>query len=60
MNMKQFYAEENELPLDRLVDDGGYTSIFRTIGCIGDSLASGEFESTNEDRTKQGYHDYFE
>lgn len=24
--------------------DGGYTSIFRRIGCIGDSLSSGEFE----------------
>ena len=32
-------------PIKRFVPDGGYTSIFRTIGFIGDSLSSGEHES---------------
>ena len=50
---------EGEKPLDRIVDDGGLTAIFRTIACIGDSLSSGEFESTKADGTK-GYHDYYD
>ena len=50
---------ENEKPLENLVADGGFTGIFRTIGCIGDSLASGEVESTKEDGTT-GYHDMYE
>ena len=39
MDMSRFYATENEKPLDRIVDDGGFCKIFRTIGVIGDSLA---------------------
>ena len=46
-------------PLETLVQDGGFVGIFRTIGCIGDSLSSGEFESMDENGNK-GYHDYFE
>ena len=34
----------DELPLDNLLENGGYTNIFPTIACIGDSLSSGEFE----------------
>jgi hypothetical protein len=60
MNLLQFLADPAEQPLERIVDDGGFTGIFRTIGCIGDSLSSGEFESTDETGTKKGYHDYFE
>lgn len=48
-----------ENPLETLINDGGYTGIFRKIACIGDSLASGEFESTNADGSK-GYHDMYE
>ena len=59
MDMKQFLAIPGEKPLDRIVDDGGYCAIFRTIGCVGDSLSSGEFESLTEDG-KKGYHDYYE
>ena len=40
---KELY-DENEKPLDRLVDGYSYTSVFRTIAFIGDSLSSGEFE----------------
>lgn len=65
----------DEKPLDRIVTDGGFAAIFRTIACIGDSLSSGEFESVNPDRTKnydifdhtwinpegtKGFHDFFD
>ena len=50
---------ENEKTLENLVPDGGFTGIFRTIGCIGDSLSSGEFEGTKEDGTNS-YHDMYE
>ena len=51
-------AFENEKPLENIVPDGGFCSIFETMACIGDSLASGEFESTNADGST-GYHDMF-
>ena len=47
-----------EKPLDRIVTDGGFFSIFRTVACIGDSLSSGEFESLDENGTS-GYHDFY-
>ncbi|MBR5308043.1 MAG: SGNH/GDSL hydrolase family protein [Clostridia bacterium] len=50
---------ENVNPLENLVSDGGFVGIFRTIGCIGDSLSSGEFQSTKEDGS-QGFHDMYE
>lgn len=60
MFLNNYLGDPAEKPLDRIVDDGGFTAIFRTIGCIGDSLSSGEFESTDPEKTKKGYHDYFE
>lgn len=60
MDIKQFYADPNEKPLDRLVTDGGFCGIFRTMACIGDSLSSGELQSYNDETQKPGYHDYFE
>lgn len=45
--------------LDNLILDGGYTAILRSIGCIGDSLSSGEHEFTKPDGTK-GYYDLYE
>jgi lysophospholipase L1-like esterase len=60
MNLKEFMrVDENEKPFDRMVTDGGYCSIFRTIACVGDSLASGEFESKTKDG-KGAVHDFFE
>ena len=60
MNLLEYMSVgENEKPLDRIVTDGGFCSIFRTIGCIGDSLSSGEFESKKPDGTK-AYHDFYE
>ncbi len=46
-------------PIETLSPDGGFTAIFRTLGCIGDSLASGEHESCDENGTTR-YHDYYE
>ena len=59
MDMKMFYAIDGEKPLDNLVSDGGFCGIFRTIGCIGDSLSSGEFE-TKDEEGRQGFHDMYE
>ncbi len=60
MNIYEYMSvKEDEKPLDRIVTDGGFCSIFRTIACIGDSLSSGEFESINAEGNK-GYHDMFE
>ncbi len=52
-------GDSSEKPLDRLVEDGGFTSIFRTIGCVGDSLSSGEFQLMGDDG-KWRYHDKFD
>lgn len=51
--------DPNEKPLDNLVADGGFCGIFRTIGCIGDSLSSGELESFSDEGIA-GYHDFYE
>lgn len=60
MNIDDFInGPAGEKPLDRLVPDGGYCGIFRRIGCVGDSLSSGEFESMDENGNR-GYHDMFE
>ena len=59
MKLSDIFDISDEKPLDRILNDGGLCGIFRTIGCIGDSLSSGEFESMNEAGEK-GYHDYYE
>ena len=60
MNIYEYLSiGENEKPLDRIVTDGGFTGIFRKIGCIGDSLSSGEFESRTADGTRN-FHDFYE
>ena len=43
MKMESFIGREDELPLDSCPHSGGFTSIFRTVAAIGDSLSSGEF-----------------
>ena len=58
MDIRDFYIREGEKPLDRLALDGGFCGIFRTIGCIGDSLSSGEFEGILEDGKKLYYDAY--
>ena len=59
MDMTRYVKNEGEKPLDRIITDGGYCCVFRTLACVGDSLASGELESLDEKGNK-GYHDYFE
>lgn len=59
MDIKRFMAVEGEKPLDNLVSDGGFTGIFRSIGSIGDSLSSGEFEVL-DDAGNKSYHDCFD
>ena len=58
MDETWLYASEGENPLDRIVPDGGFCGIFRTVGIIGDSLASGELESFQEGI--RGFHDFYE
>lgn len=52
MDMKKFMGDESELPLDRMIEGSGFVGIFPTIACIGDSLASGEFQVDHADGTK--------
>jgi hypothetical protein len=59
MKITFFVKNAGEKPLDTILDDGGFCSIFRTIACIGDSLSSGEFESINE-YGENTYHDFYE
>ena len=56
MNINDFYIAEKEKPLDRILNNGGFCGIFRTIACIGDSLSSGEFETIDSD----GNHSYYD
>ncbi len=58
MDITKYMAIEGEKPLDNIPANGGFSGIFRTIACIGDSLSSGEFESMTDG--KKGYHDYYE
>ena len=59
MDMRNFFANEDERPLEHLVTDGGFCGIFRRIGCVGDSLSSGEFESLDANGNKT-YHDFYD
>ena len=59
MNINDFYITENEKPLERILNDGGFCGIFRTIACIGDSLSSGEFETIDSDG-KHSYYDFYD
>ena len=52
------YENFEDRPLQNIIRDGGMMNIFRTIGCIGDSLASGEFEYW--DNGQKGYWDFYE
>ncbi len=49
---------QKDLPLSEIIRDGGMMNIFRTMGCIGDSLSSGEFEYDLDG--EKGYWDCYE
>lgn len=59
MDWKKELYKENENPLDSLTEGYSYTSIFRKIAFIGDSLSSGEFEIRDMDG-KPKYYDLYE
>ncbi len=59
MNEYRYGAPADEKPLDRLVTDGGFASIFRTVACVGDSLSSGEFETLDPQTGVRHYYDMF-
>ncbi len=59
MRKGDFMENLKDNPVYNEQPDGGYTCIFRKIGVIGDSLASGEHESKDENGVV-GYHDYYE
>ncbi len=59
MDITKFYFQKDEKPLDNILCDGGFASIFRTFCCIGDSLSSGEFESLMADGNRR-FTDMFE
>ena len=48
MDNKCFELGANEQPLDIINETCGFAGVFKQIGVIGDSLASGEFESHDE------------
>lgn len=60
MNFSDYTKKAGEMPLERLVAGGGFCGILRTVACIGDSLASGEFEGTgqNGETTHHDLYDY--
>ena len=59
MNWNNELFNENEKPLDKLVDGYSHTSVFRTMAFVGDSLSSGEFE-TRDENNNPGYHDLYD
>ena len=59
MNPYRYTAPADEKPLEHLIPDGGYTSIFRTIACVGDSMSSGEFETFDPEKNERHYYDLF-
>ncbi len=58
MDIKNLF-DENEKPLDTFPANGGFCGILRKIGCVGDSMSSGEFEAINAEGEKT-YHDYYD
>ncbi len=58
MNIKMFEIQKGEMPLENIKETCGFAGIFKEIGVIGDSLSSGEFESTDENG-KVCYHDMY-
>lgn len=59
MDYRVFSVAEDEEPLTKLDPSCGFAGIFHSVGVIGDSLASGEFESRDA-RGNILYHDMYE
>lgn len=48
-----------ENPIKNFIQGEGMVPIIRTLGCLGDSLSSGEHESRDQN-DKVGFHDYYD
>lgn len=59
MDISFFETKNNEKPLENIKENCGFAGIFKEIGVVGDSLSSGEFESTDENGNIS-YHDFYE
>ena len=55
---KEIYGK-TEQPLESVVQSYSFTSFFRKIAFVGDSLSSGEFETCDKEGNR-GYHDMYE
>ena len=58
MNIEYSLTKKDEHPLEKLVTNGGFSSIFRKVASIGASMDSGEFESFENGRTI--HHDMYD
>lgn len=54
----KLFAHDAEQPLEYLVDSYSFTSIFRTMAFVGDSLSSGEFETVDAENNHHYYDMY--
>lgn len=59
MDWNKYLYNENEKPLDKLVEGYSHTSVFRKVAFVGDSLSSGEFETLDHDGNR-GYYDMYD
>lgn len=48
-NWKENFNDES--PLDRIPENGGFLRVFKRLGIIGDSLSSGEYETVDDEGT---------
>ena len=58
MDMKKYEVMNNEKPLDNLLSGYSFTSIFRKIAFVGDSMSSGEFEEIDKNGNRHNYDMY--
>jgi lysophospholipase L1-like esterase len=58
MDLSAYLKKEGELPLDQIVQNGGFCGILRRIVCVGDSLSSGEMEGLMDG--EKIFHDMYE
>ncbi|MBO5408259.1 MAG: SGNH/GDSL hydrolase family protein [Clostridia bacterium] len=59
MDWNKYFYNENEKPLDKLVEGYSRTSVFRKVAFVGDSLSSGEFETLDPEGNR-GYYDLYD
>lgn len=57
LNQYVFTDESIEIPCEKIITDGGFTKIFRTVGVVGDSLSSG-LMNYMKDGVMKSYHSY--